>query len=184
MITGNNVLNMVCSFLKSIVDDSKPLGIYYRDVVVIASYLGAVRIPHPIYEVVGSPVERIRGVGMYNCEAGKLIPKDCTSSILTELGIIPARVTTFSSAHGGEDITLEDSFYLIGVYWDDGLFNLGRLAFDDTTPVGATTPVVRFIHDKDNPRLQDKISRYGLDRITARQQEEFNNYLSPTDKPS
>lgn len=183
MITGNNVLNMVCSFLKSIVDDSKPLGIYYRDIIVVATYLGTERKPDPVYEVVHCPVERIRGVGVYNCEAGKLIPKDCSYEILRNMGIIPVNTATFSSMHGGEVVTLEDYFYVIGVFWDDGLCNLGRMEFDDTTPVGATTPVIRIIHDKDNNRLQDKITRYGLDRIMTHHQEEFNNHLASINKP-
>jgi hypothetical protein len=99
------------------------------------------------------------------------------------MGIIPANTTTFSGMHGGEAVTLEDYFYVIGEFWDDGLFNLGRIEFDDTTPVGATTPVIRIIHDKDNNRLQDKITRYGLDRIMTHHQEEFNNHLASINKP-
>ncbi len=164
MITGNNVLNMVCSFLKSIVDDSKPLGIYYRDIIVVATYLGTERKPDPVYEVVHCPVERIRGVGVYNCEAGKLIPKDCSYEILRKMDIIPVNTATFSSMHGGEVVTLEDYFYVIGVFWDDGLFNLGCIDFDNTTPVGSPTPVVRIIHAADNKKLSDKITRYSISK--------------------
>lgn len=164
MITGNNVLNMVCSFLKSIVDDSKPLGIYYRDIIVVATYLELEDRPDPVYGVLCRAVERIRGVGVYNCEAGKLIPKDCSYEILRNMGIIPVNTATFSSMHGGEVVTLDDYFYVIGEFWDNGLCNLGRMEFDDTTPVGATTPVIRIIHDKDNDRLQDKIVKYGINR--------------------
>lgn len=164
MITGNSVLNMVCSFLKSIVEDSKPLGIYYRDIIVVATYLGTERKPDPVYEVVHCPVERISGVGVYNCEAGKLIPKDCSYEILRNMEIITPNVTTFSCMHGGENITIEDTFYVIGVFWDDSLFNLGCIDFDDTTPVDSPTPVVRIIHTADNEKLSDKITRYGINK--------------------
>lgn len=165
MIKGNDVLNMLCSFLGSVVSDNNTLGIYYRDIIVIPTYLVLTRRESdPVYENCSSPVERVRGVGIYNCEAGKLIPKDCSSEILRNMEIITPNVTTFSSMHGGENITIEDTFYVIGVFWDDSLFNLGCIDFDDTTPVGSSTPVIRIIHDSDNKKLSDKITRYGINK--------------------